>query len=183
MRRPGSGTKRLCFRLGVQEDAAELAVLHTAVADHLTSCFGKGPWSSHTSEKGVLYAMRHSRVFVATEGAVIVTTLQLTSKKPWAIDTTYFTKCERPLYLLSMAVAPARQRQGIGRRCLQEAECIARAWPADALRLDAYDADAGGGPFYHRCGYEETGRVSYRNTPLIYYELLLTKQTHPGARQ
>jgi GNAT superfamily N-acetyltransferase len=72
-----------------------------------------------------------------------------------------------------MAVDPARERQGIGRTCLEEAERIARAWPADAIRFDAYDAKAGGGPFYRRCGYAERGRVSYRDTPLIYYEMLL----------
>ena len=82
-------------------------------------------------------------------------------------------KSERPLYLLAMAVAPARQRQGIGRRCLEEAKQIARAWPADAIRLDAYDAPAGAGGFYARCGCTEVGRASYRNVPLIYFECLL----------
>jgi hypothetical protein len=50
---------------------------------------------------------------------------------------------------------------------------IARDWPADAIRLDAYDAPAGAGGFYATCGYTEVGRVRYRGTPLIYYELLL----------
>lgn len=163
------------LRLAVPGDALELAALHTAVADHLTRLHGSGPWSSHTSAKGVLYAMRHSRVLLATDGGSIVATLCLATKKPWAINISYFTKCERPLYLLSMAVAPARQRQGIGRRCLEEAKGIALEWPADAIRLDAYDAGAGGGPFYQRCGYTERGRVCYRNAPLIYYELLLDK--------
>jgi len=172
---PSSSARHLLFRRGVPEDAAELAALHTAVADHLTSHYGTGPWSSHTSKKGVLFALRHCEVLVATEGAAIVATLRLATKKPWAIDTSYFTKCKRPVYLLAMAVAPARQRQGIGRRCLEEAERITREWPADAIRLDAYDANAGGGLFYQRCGFTEKGHVSYRKTPLIYYELLLTK--------
>ena len=79
------------------------------------------------------------------------------------------------MYLLAMAVAPTRQRRGIGQRCLEEATRIAQAWPADAIRLDAYDAKAGGGSFYQRCGFAEVAHVSYRKTPLIYYELLLTK--------
>jgi GNAT superfamily N-acetyltransferase len=72
-----------------------------------------------------------------------------------------------------MAVAPAKQRQGIGSLCLQEAKRIAEAWPADAIRLDAYDAKAGGGGFCARCGWIEKGRVSYRSVPLIYYEFVL----------
>lgn len=174
-KRQSSATERFHFRLAVPEDAAELAVLHSAVADHLSRLHGEGPWSSHTSEKGVLHAMRNCKVFVAEEGAAIVATLRLCAKKPWAIDTSYFTKCKRPLYLLAMAVAPARQRQGLGRRCLEEANRVARAWPADAIRLDAYNANAGGGPFYQRFGYAERGRVTYRKAPLIYYELLLAR--------
>jgi GNAT superfamily N-acetyltransferase len=155
-------------------DAAPLAALHTAVADHLTDLHGRGPWSSGSSEKGVLYAMRTSRVFVARLGTELAGTLRLATKKPWAIDTSYFSACRRPLYLLAMAVTPARQRQGIGRLCLQEARRIAEEWPADAIRLDAYDAKAGAGGFYERCGWTERGRVSYRGVPHIYYELIFS---------
>jgi GNAT superfamily N-acetyltransferase len=155
------------------EDAEQLAALHTAVALDLTQKHGKGPWSSRTTDKGVLHALRISRVFVAREGGEIVATLQLMTRKPWAIDIAYFTHCEKPLYLVGMAVVPAKQRKGIGRRSLEEAKRIAREWPADAIRLDAFDAAAGAGPFYDKCGWNEVGRVKYRNSPLIYYELLI----------
>jgi GNAT superfamily N-acetyltransferase len=168
-------SRSLPFRLkpANAHDASALAKLHTAVANHLTLQHGRGPWSSSTSEKGVLYAMRTSRIFIAREGAEIIATLRLTTKKPWAIDTSYFTKRDHPLYLLAMVVIPSRQRQGIGRKCLDAARRIAKKWPADAIRLDAYDAKAGAGPFYARCGFTEAGRASYRNTPLICYEMLL----------
>jgi hypothetical protein len=48
-----------------------------------------------------------------------------------------------------------------------------RTWPAEALRLDAYDGPAGAGGFYDRCGFRETVKVTYRGTPLVYFELLL----------
>jgi GNAT superfamily N-acetyltransferase len=160
------------LELATTDLAPALAELHTAVAGHLTRQFGAGPWSSITSEKGVLLAMRTSKVFVARESSDIVGTLRLTTKKPWAVDTSYFTTCERPVYLLAMAIAPSRQRQGLGRKCLQAIQPIVRAWPADAIRLDAYDAPAGAGSFYALCGFSEVGRTVYRNAPLIYYELL-----------
>jgi GNAT superfamily N-acetyltransferase len=153
-------------------DAAALAALHTAVADHLTEAHGHGPWSSKVSEKGVSFAMRTSRVFVARIGEEIVSTLRLAIKKPRAIDTSYFSESRKPLYLLAMAITPARQRQGLGRACLEEVKRIAKDWPADALRLDAYDAKAGAGGFYERCGWRETGRATYRGAPLIYFEIL-----------
>jgi GNAT superfamily N-acetyltransferase len=168
-----SRTRLFRFRVATADDVAALAALHSDVAAHLTQLHGPGAWSAKTSEKGVLLAMRTSTVFVATEGAAIVATLRLTTKKPWAIDTSYFSPCARPLYLVGMAVMPARQRQGLGRRCLDEAKKVAQAWPADAIRLDAFDAAAGAGPFYARCGYTEVGRAAYRNTPHIYFELLI----------
>jgi GNAT superfamily N-acetyltransferase len=166
-------SKRFRLEPGTAEDAAALAALHTAVAQDLTERFGKGPWSGKTSEKGALFAMRIARVFVAREGSEIVATLRLQTKKPWAIDTRYFSPCSRPLYLVGMAVTPQRQRQGLGRKCLDAAARTARQWPADALRLDAFDADAGAGGFYARCDWTEVGRASYRNSPLIYYERIL----------
>jgi GNAT superfamily N-acetyltransferase len=117
--------------------------------------------------------MRHSRVVVARRGKTIVGTLRLTAKKPWAIDVDYFTPVKKPLYLISMAVTPASQRQGIGRLLIEEAVKQAREWPADAIRLDAYDANAGAGAFYTKCGFRERGRVTYRKAPLVYFELVL----------
>ena len=155
-------------------DATAIAELHTAVADRLTQEFGHGHWSSHVSEKGVLFALRTSRVFVAHDGAKVVGTLRLATTKPWAIDKSYFAKCERPLYLTAMAVEPSLQRKGIGRAMLDDAKSIARAWPGDAVRLDAYDTAAGAGEFYAKCGFREVGRAVYRGTPLIYYELILS---------
>lgn len=162
------------FDPAVPTDAPILAALHTAAAEDLTRRYGQGPWSMKTSEKGVLQAMRTSQVFVARQGRELAGTLRLTTTKPWAIDINYFSPCRRPLYLLSMAIVPQWQRAGLGRRCLEEAKRVARNWLADALRLDAYDADAGAGPFYSRCGFREVGRNTYRGVPLIYFESLLT---------
>lgn len=155
------------------DDAAAIAVLRNAAAERLTKDYGDGHWSALTSEKGVLYAMRISRVFVMRQRTRVVATLRLATKKPWAIDTAYFTTGKRPIYLTDMAVDPRMQRQGIGRRCLTAAADIVRSWPGDAIRLDAYDAEAGAGAFYQKCGYREVGRVTYRGTPLVYYELLV----------
>jgi GNAT superfamily N-acetyltransferase len=150
-----------------------LVALRAAVAERLTAQHGKSPWSHTSTEKGVLLDMRTSQVLVAREDGTLIATLRLATKKPWAIDPTYFHKCQRPIYLLSMAVKPELQGRGIGRRCLDVAVEICRRWPADAVRLDAYDAAAGAGPFYAKSGFSEVGRKTYRGCPLIYYEKLL----------
>jgi ribosomal protein S18 acetylase RimI-like enzyme len=114
-----------------------------------------------------------SRVLVGRTRSAVVATLTLATKKPWAIAVAYFTKVEQALYLHDMAVAPRVQRRGIGRQMVEAGKGIARSWPTQAIRLDAYDAEAGAGGFYEKCGFREVGRVTYRNTPLVYYELVL----------
>jgi GNAT superfamily N-acetyltransferase len=165
---------KLSFSIATEANAPELAVLHTAVSEGLTRRYGRGVWSSAMTERGALVAIRHSRVLIARRGKKIVGTLNLQTKKPWAIDVSYFTPVKKALYLVGMAVLPAMQRRGIGRMLLEEAAQQTRAWPADVIRLDAFDADAGAGGFYAKCGLRETGRVIYRNTPLIYFELVLS---------
>jgi GNAT superfamily N-acetyltransferase len=164
----------LRFAEATPKDAATIAALRNAVADDLTAKHGKGWWSGQCSEKGVLYDLRRAHVYVARERRQIVATLRLATQKPWAIEWSYFTPVARPLFLNSMAVLPARQREGIGRFCLTEVAALARRSQADAIVLDAYDhPTAGAGTFYRKCGYREVGRVVYRTVPLIYFELLL----------
>lgn len=113
-----------------------------------------------------------SRVLVAKNESKVVGTLTLQTKKPWAIDLSYFTPCKKPIYLVNMAVAPDRQRSGIGRALLDHAVTVARKLSVNAIRLDAYNAPAGAGDFYSKCGYAPRGGKSYRGVPLLYFELL-----------
>jgi ribosomal protein S18 acetylase RimI-like enzyme len=163
----------LKFRDATLDDVAAIAALQNAAAGALTARFGPGPWSSLVNERGAALAQRHARVRVGRDGKHTLTVLRLATKKPWAIDVSYFTPVKRPLYLTGMAVSVAHQGQGLGTMALEDACTIAEAWPADAVRLDAYDANAGAGGFYARWGFTERGRVVYKRDPLVYYERLL----------
>jgi len=154
-----------------EADIARIAALRNAAGEDLARRFAvRVPC---VSEAAVQRGLSMSRTLVACSGDAIVATLRLATKKPWAIDVSYFTKVERAIYLHDMAVDPDLQRQGIGRALVAEAKAIARSWPAHSIRLDAYDAPHGAGGFYARCGFSEMGRVTYRKTQLIYFELLL----------
>ena len=164
---------KLSFAVATEPDAPEIAELRNAVSEHLTRLYPNGPKASRVTEKGVLYDMRTSRVVIARNRIRIIATLRLATKKPWAIDTAYFTSVKRPLYLTTMAVHPEMQRKGVGKQLMNQARSMAKAWPSDAIRLDAYDTEGGAGAFYAKCGFREVGRATYRKTPLVYFELLL----------
>lgn len=165
----------LAFRPATLDDAPRIADLRRAVADDLTQRYGKGHWSFAGTAKGALHDIQTSSIVVAENTTRMIATLRLATRKPWATDTKYFRDCGTPLYLTTMAVDPGMQRRGIGRRCIDHARHIAGEWPADAIRLDAYDAPAGAGEFYVKCGFREVGRVSFKGNPLVYLEMSLSE--------
>ena len=167
---------RLTFDLATEADAAPVAAVRSAAARELTRLHGAGHWSAEVDERGALRGIRAARVVVARDAGEIVGTLCLQTKKPWAIDRSYFAPSKRPIYLVDMAVHPDHQRRGVGRALLEEATRIVRAWPGDAVRLDAYEGPAGAGAFYTKCGWREVGRATYRGVPLIYYEWLIAAE-------
>lgn len=164
---------RITIDLATPDDIAGIVAVRVNASEHLTEKFGAGHWSGLASDRGVAWDLRQGSVIVARRGKTVVGTLKLSTRKPWAIDVNYFTPVKRPWYLTNMAIDPAYQGQGIGARCVLEAVKLVREWDGEAVRLDAYDAAAGAGPFYEKCGFTECGRITYRITPLIYYELLV----------
>jgi GNAT superfamily N-acetyltransferase len=163
----------LKFRDAKLEDVPVITGLQNAASGSLTARFGDGPWSGLTNERGTEIGLRHARVRVGRIDRRIVTVLRLASKKPWAIEVAYFTPVRLPLYLTGMAVSVAHMGKGLGREALEDAAKIAREWPADAIRLDAYEGAGGASEFYKKCGFSSRGRAVYKGTPLLYFELLL----------
>lgn len=156
------------------EDAAAIAALRLAVARDLTERCGEGTWSfASDTVAGVRLELGSAHVFIARVAGSVRATLRLAEKRPWLGPTDFFTPGGRSLYLTSLAVAPAWQGRGLGRACLREAVRIALAWPADAIRLDSYDAPAGAEGFYLRCGFQCVQRADYNGTPLLWFEQLL----------
>ena len=154
-------------------DAPHLLRIRRSAGAALTRDHGKGPWSLGATERGIAREIAGGTALVADAGSGPLGMLLLGRRRPWAIDQGYFTPAVLPLYLTSMAVDPVVQRRGVGRALIAAAADRARTAGADAIRLDAYDAPAGAGGFYAACGFAAVGRVTYRGTPLGYYELLL----------
>ena len=164
---------RLSFAVASEADASLVAALRGRVAVDLTNRFGPGHWSGAATASGVIAGMMDSRIFIVRHSASVIATFRVSAVKPWAMRDASFTPRHRPLYLTDMAVVPELQGRGVGRRCLTRAAGCAREWPADAIRLDAYDMNAGAGAFYEKCGFKEVVRMNHRGVPLVYYERLL----------
>jgi GNAT superfamily N-acetyltransferase len=165
----------LSFRFATEEDIPALVKLRLAIdADHERR-FGKSRYATTISARSVARGLTSSRVLVALRQGRIIGALRMATKKPWAIDLKYFTPARKVVYLHDVNVDPRLQRSGVGRQLIERAKAVAREWPVDAIRLDAYDGPSGAGPFYQKCGFSEVGRAVYRRVPLIYFEFVLQR--------
>jgi len=163
----------LSFRFAAEADIPAILALRLAIDADQARRFGGERWTTTISEKSVARGLKTSRVLVASRRGRLVAALRMETKKPWAIDLKYFTPVAKAVYLHDVNVEPRLQRSGLGRELLKHAKAVAREWPVEAIRLDAYDGPAGGGPFYAKCGFIEVGRAVYRGVPLVYFELVL----------
>ena len=164
----------LVFAAATQADAAAIAAVRMAAARDLTERFGAGPWSfAMETEASVQAELRSSTVMFARDGGIVIASLRLATRNPWLGNIDFFTPCDRPIFLTSMAVLPRRQRQGVGRQLLSESRKVAAHMGGEALRLDSYAGPAGAGEFYRRCGFHEARRGDYNGTALIWFEAML----------
>jgi GNAT superfamily N-acetyltransferase len=162
---------RIELEIAGMGDAAAIAALRLATARQLTERYGHGAWSAtNASTGGVEMETRTGELFLARAEGSVVATLRLSSKNPWIGEDDFFPPKKNPLYLTSMAVHPAAQRQGIGRACVEAVKRSARSRGVGAIRLDAFDAPAGAGEFYRKCGFREIRRAVYFDAPLIWFE-------------
>jgi GNAT superfamily N-acetyltransferase len=164
---------RLKLQLASPDDIPELVAMRTRVSQDLAKKFGQGFWAGRPTEGGERFLMRIGQVYVARNRGRLIATLGLTTRKPWSIDVKNFRASAKPLYVRAMAVDPAQQRKGVGRKCLAEARRIAEEMGRDAIRLDAFDCAAGAGNFYLKCGFSEAARVVYKGVPHIDFEMVL----------
>lgn len=160
------------IQFATEADIPEILQLRLSADADQARRFGNDRWITTINEKSLTRGLKSSRVLIARGRGRIIATLRMEAKKPWAIDLTYFTPVASAVYLHDVAVDPRVQRAGVGRRLIERAKTVAREWPVEAIRLDAYDGPSGGGPFYKKCGFTEVGRKIYRGVPLIYFEFL-----------
>ena len=72
---------KIKLQAATADDVADLVSLQNAVAQDLTSRHGKGHWSSNVSDKGVLFAMKRSTVYVAKCRKRLLGTFALSDQK------------------------------------------------------------------------------------------------------
>jgi GNAT superfamily N-acetyltransferase len=161
----------LVFAAATDADAAAIAAVRMAAARDLTEHFGTGTWSFALETAASVEAeIRTSTVLFARDEGVVVGTLRLATRNPWIGNTDFFTRCDRPIFLTSMAILPKRQRQGVGRQLLAQARIVAFDMGGELLRLDSYAGPAGAADFYRKCGFREVRRGDYNGTALIWFE-------------
>lgn len=162
------------IRAARSSDVPAIHRLSRDAADALTRDFGPGHWSKVTTRKTLRKAVDLGSLYVVEADGQVAGTFRLSSTKIPFYRKSWFARPDDPAaYLRDMAIDPAHQRKGLGRAAMAAMERRARAEGLRAIRLDAYDAGAGAGAFYRKCGYTLVHQGNIGATALEYYEKVL----------
>ena len=163
----------LAFRVARREDAAAVHAIRVAAADELTHRHGDGRWARVTPERILRKHIASKNVHVAECGEALAT-YALKRRRIGFYDPAWFAHPgDDAIYLTDMAVRPDIQRRGVGRAVMAAIDEFARSLGCGAVRFDAYDAAAGAGRFYEKCGYTCVHRGSVNGVGLEYFEKVL----------
>ena len=139
-------------RLATAADAAGIAECVRAAYTHYIERIGTRPGPMLDDYAQVV---RDHRAYVVEDGVDIVGVLVLMDK-------------EDGILLDNVAILPARQGQGIGRRLVEYAESEARRLGHRHLDLYTHQQMAENIAMYLRYGYEEIDRRTERGFPRVY---------------
>ena len=158
------------------EDARHVREIRLRAAEHLTGRYGVGHWSGVSTLRTLKKHALESSIFAVESAGTMVGTFTLSEKKIGFYRKSWFANPEdAAIYLTDMAIDPAEQRKGTGRWCMVQIESIAQSRGILEVRFDAYDAPAGAGAFYRKCGYTRVHWGSIGSTALEYYEKSLLR--------
>ena len=164
----------LSHRMGERSDARSVRRVRQLAADDLTTRFGRGHWTGVSSLPTLRKHARAKQLHVVELDGEIVATFTLSPRKISFYRKDWFANPDgTALYLTNMAVRPDVQRRGVGRWIMSRIEDLAQESGCGAVRFDAYDANAGAGEFYRKCGYTCVHGSSVGETALEYYEKTL----------
>ena len=134
-------------------DADSIRDLVAAAYQHYIPLIGRTPIPMLTD---YTEAVRVHDTWVLDEGDAIVGVLELDPRKDH-------------LWLENVAVLPARQGRGFGRRLLSHAELVARERALGEIRLLTNERYLDNIAMYERHGYRETYRRPHLGTDLVFF--------------
>lgn len=146
------------LRRAAAADAPAIADLVAAAYEHYRPLIGRVPLPMLTD---YVVAVRDHDVWILEADGTFVGVLDL---EPRADH----------LWLDNVAVHPAAQKRGYGRRLLAHAEEVARVGRMDEIRLLTNERYVENIAMYLRHGYVETHRAPYQGTNLVYFSKRLT---------
>jgi len=165
-----SALEGLGLRRATVADAPRLQEI-VAAAGRALAEQGFSNWLPPEVTERFVEAIATREVFVLDIGVNSVATFTLgsTARRPY-LPEPWRDPSAPALYLNRLAVDPALQGGGIGRRCLEEIERLARERGAQAIRCDVLTANARLRRLYEGLGYEARGERSHGGWDFTCYE-------------
>lgn len=153
------------LRRAATGDAAAIGHLVDAAYGHYAELIGRTPLPMLADHAR---AIREDEVWVLEIDGAVAGVIELVPR-------------EDHLWVENVAVDPAHQGRGLGRRLLRLAEAEARRHGPGEIRLLTNERYAANIAMYLRYGYAETHREPYQGTDLVYFRKVLPAAGAEGS--
>ncbi|MBM3290440.1 MAG: GNAT family N-acetyltransferase [Candidatus Hydrogenedentes bacterium] len=143
---------------------------------------GLDHWKPPTPKDVFREYARTKEVFAVRDGEGLVATFTIGFDPPEPYPpSSWVDAAHRAVYLNKLAVHPRAQGRGLGRRCMETVERLARERGCDTVRFDALTRNAPLLAFYDRLGYARRGAMYVydeiaRGWDIVLYEKVLAAE-------
>lgn len=157
----------------IKEDRKSLTALYRTVAADLRRD-GVYQWDQFYPNRFVIIGdVKRGAVFGIRDGVKVIGAVVVDRRQSGRYNSLpWFDRTGDPVCIHRLAVHPAYQGQGLGKRLLQFAEEQAQSAGGTSIRLDVFTGNPAAVGMYRRAGYAEVGAIRYplRKAPYLCFE-------------
>ena len=174
-----------------QSDFAAICSLYESVCAAMASTSHQWMWGEYPAEDILQASLDAGTLYIAKEGDDLLAAVTIDTCFDEEYETVNWLFGQKPGAFHRLAIAPAQQGKGLGKKIVAAVCDILRSQSCDTLRIDTYENNLAAQKLYTGLGMRKAGEVHFFHRPLAFYcyELplmadcaLLPLTMHPAFR-
>ena len=160
-----------------QSDFAAICSLYQSVcAGMADSASPQWVWGEYPNEDFLQASLDAGTLYIAKEGDDLLAAVTIDTCFDEEYETVNWLFGQKPGAFHRLAIAPAQQGKGLGKKIIADVCDILRSQSCDTLRIDTYENNLAAQKLYTGLGMRKAGEVRFFHRPLAFYcyELPLT---------
>ena len=159
-----------------QSDFAAICSLYESVCAAMASTSHQWVWGEYPAEDILQETLDAGTLYIAQEGDDLLAAVTIDTCFDEEYKAVNWLFGQKPGAFHRLAIVPAQQGKGLGKKIIADVCDILRSQSCDTLRIDTYENNLAAQKLYEKIGMRKAGEVHFFYRPLAFYcyELPLT---------